>query len=388
MHKRILTRAIVVVAAALTIAACDGLFGGSQIQAPKVFSLDLFEQNIRDAYAGSIGFTYAIAQNGVLVRSDGVGLGLTAAEAGGERAMHENQRMHIASISKTITTAAVLRLIEDTAGVGLDSSIEPYLPPSWTRGPGVGAISFRQLLAHKSGFFFGLVATGETDDLLAEHIEDGNILQQDDPIYDNVHHALFRVIVPYVLGEQYTDTSETEAQFHARVFAQYVQDVVFTPAGVPANRATTVLPADSNRYYPWPDDGQPGDEGTDFTLSHGAYGWYMSVVDLAAVLARLRFTEDIISNESRTIMNSERLGWWNTRSGDHGTYTMKQGGWRWTSNPVEKGMQSIAANLAAGVQAVVIVNSRRDPDATDPTLQPFDMASMMRDAFDDAFVSP
>ena len=69
MHKRILTRAIVVVAAALTIAACDGLLGGSQIQAPKVFSLDLFEQNIRDAYAGSIGFTYAIAQNGVLVRS-------------------------------------------------------------------------------------------------------------------------------------------------------------------------------------------------------------------------------------------------------------------------------------------------------------------------------
>ncbi|MFW6313653.1 MAG: serine hydrolase domain-containing protein [Spirochaetota bacterium] len=380
---------LLIAAAVLALTACDGIFGGGdQIQAQEVFSLVLFEQNVRDAFAGSVGFTYAIAQDGSLKRADGVGVGLTEFEPEGERQMHEDQRMHIASISKTITTAAVLRLLEDTPGVGLDSSIEPYLPPLWTRGPGVGAISFRQLLAHKSGFFFGLVAAGETDDLLAEHIEDGNILQQDDPIYDNVHHALFRVVVPYLLGEQHTDSSETEAQFHARVFAEYVQEVVFTPAGVPASRATTVPPANSNRYYPWPYDNLPGVDGTDFTLNHGAYGWYLSVVDLAAVLAHLRFTEDIVSDESRTIMNAENLGWWNTRTGDHGTYNMKQGGWRWTSRPVEKGMQSIAANLAAGVQAVVIVNSRRDPSATDPTLQPFDMATMMRDAFDNAFVSP
>ena len=227
--------------------------------------------------------------------------------------------------------------------------------------------------------FYGQVAQGETDARLEEHIEIGNILLQEPAAYDNVNHALFRVIVPNLLGEEHTDSSETEAQFHARVFGEYVQQVMFTPSGVPAERATTVPPDNANRYYPWPYDNQPGVNGTDFSLSYGAYGWYMSAVDLLRVLTYLRFTEDIISDESRAVMNSEELGWWNTRTGDHGTYNMKQGGWFWSSNPV-KGMQSIAANFAAGVQAVVIVNSR--------PAQPFDMAGFMTEAFDNAFVSP
>ena len=382
-----------IVAAVLLITACEGLFDGrfNQIQPQKVFSMDLFEQNVRDTFTNaSVGFTYAIAQNGSLVRGGEVGFGRTQFEPAGTRLMERNQRMHIASISKTITTAAVLRLLQDTPGVGLDSGVEPYLPAAWVRGPGIGndALTFRHLLAHKSGFFHGQVAPGETDDRLADHIAIGNILPQEPAVYDNANHAMFRVIIPNLLGVEHTDSSETLEAFHARVFGTYVQDVVFTPAGVPAARATTVPPANANRYYPWPYDQLPGVEGTDFSLSYGAYGWYMSVVDLLAVLTYLRFTEDIISHESRAIMNDERLGWWNTRTGDHGTYHMKQGGWFWTNNPVEKGMQSIAANYSAGVQAVVIVNSRRDPSATDPSLQPIDMAGVMRDAFDNAFVSP
>lgn len=370
--------------AVLAITACDGIIAGDgfQTQAQEEFSLDLFEQNVRDAFAGSVGFTYAIAQNGSLARAGEVGFGRTQFEPAGELAMNRNQRMHIASISKAITTAAVLRLLQDTPGVGLDSGVEPYLPPSWTRGPGVSndALTFRHLLAHKSGLFYGGVAQGESDARLAEHIEIGNILLQEPADYDNVNHAMFRVIVPYLLGAAHTDSTETEAQFHARVFGQYVQAVVFTPAGVTAERATTVPPADGNRYYPWPYDNQPGVEGTDFSLNYGAYGWYLSAVDLAAVLAHLRFTEDIISNESREIMNNERLGWWNTQTGDQGTYNMKQGGWFWTDTPVEKGMQSIAANFPAGVQAVVIVNSRPEPS--------INISFAMRNAFDNGFVSP
>ena len=373
----------------LALAACGGLFdaGGDLIQAQKVFSMDLFEQNVRDTFTGqSVGFTYAIGQNGTLVRSGEIGFGRTEDEPDEEvnRDIDRDDRMHIATIGKTITPAAVLRLLQDIPGVDLGSSVDPYLPASWVKGPGIGgsAFTFRHLLAHKSGLFYGQVAEGETDDRLAEHIEIGNILPQEPAAYDNVNHALFRVIIPNLLGERHTDSSETEAQFHARVFGEYVQEVVFTPAGVPAERATTVPPGNANRYYPWPYDQQPGDNGTDFSLSYGPYGWYMSVVDLLRVLTYLRFTEDIISNESRTVMNTERLGWWNTRTGANGgIYNMKQGGWRWSSNPT-KGMQSVVANFSAGVQAAVIVNSR--PEETET----FDMASVMRDAFDNAFVSP
>jgi hypothetical protein len=59
---------------------------------------------------------------------------------------------------------------------------------------------------------------------------------------------------------------------------------------------------------------------------------------------------------------------------------MKQGGWAYTVDGVSKGMQSVAAHFPGGVDAAVIVNSRSAPA--------FNMANVMRDAFDASFVDP
>ena len=387
--KRIVV-AVALVALALIVTACDTLLGDAAktVAAQKVFSMDEFEQNIIDSFEpNSVGFTYVIAKNGVVERSDAIGLGRTAAD-GGPRDIAVTDRMHIASVAKTITTAAVLRLLQDTPGVGLDSLIEPYLPPfnptngMWTRGPGISSLTFRRLLLHRSGFDFSEVANGETDALLSQYIANGVTLPLNPATYDNVHHALFRVIVPYVLGETKGDL-ESDEDFHSRVFSEYVQQVVFGPAGITADRVSFVPAGDANRYYRWPEDGLPGVGGSnnDFRLSLGAYGWYMSVLDVGRFLAYLRFTENIISAESREIMNDERLGWWNTRVGTYGTYYIKQGSWRWTTTPT-RGMQAVAANLSGGIQAAVIMNSRAD----DALGAAFNMASIMRDAFDDAHI--
>ena len=164
-------RLVSIVALAATLAACDlvGLFGGNEIQSQKQFSLDAFESNIRAAFLpNTVGFAYVILQNGQEVRSDAEGPGRTGTD--GQRWMTVNDRMHIASVSKTITTAAVLRLVEDTQGLTLDSSIEQYLPPSdpssgaWERHVSIGFLTFRDLLSHSSGVDFSLIPGGPTSD--------------------------------------------------------------------------------------------------------------------------------------------------------------------------------------------------------------------------------
>ena len=139
------------------------------------------------------------------------------------------------------------------------------------------------------------------------------------------------MIIPNVLGAARL-AGEADDDYHSRVFGEYVQQVVFDPAGV--SSAQTAPPASPNLYYAWPDGGLAGVGGaTDFTPTYGAFGWYLSVMELGAFLATLRYTEDIISASSRLVMDSEELGYWNTRVGENGTYRMKQGGWVYTSGP-------------------------------------------------------
>lgn len=395
-----------VFAVVAALAACEESGGINQIQAPPAFSVDAFEDNIRSSFTDEVvGFTYAISRNGSLLRSGEVGFGRTQFEPAGTRLMQHDQRMHIASISKTITTAAVLRLLEDTPGIDLDSPVAPYLPPSWTVHSSIndspGSLTFRRLLSHRGGFNFPVPSIGTTDAALQTHLAAGIPNPPSTRTYENAHHAFFRVIIPYVLGAT-PSSSETLANFHSRVFGAYVQQAVFDPAGLVFNGnsdpesnvsgvsgSPTIPPVNSNRYYPWPYNEEQGFDvaGTDFALSYGPFGWYMSSVEVAQFLAFLRYTDDIISASSRQVMDDENLGYWNSRDGDHGEYLLKQGGWFWTNNPVEQGTQSIAGSFAEGVQAVVIVNSRRDGNAPASAPQPLDMATIMQVAFDSAWVS-
>jgi hypothetical protein len=197
--------------------------------------------------------------------------------------------------------------------------------------------------------------------------------------YSNAHHNLLRVMIPEILGAS-PSVGEDDETFRARVFGTYVEDVVFDAAGVSASVYPSAVP---NLYYAFPHDGNGGTgigTGWQFPVDFGAYGWYLSAIDLVAILSYLNYTEAIISQEMRDAMNQQEYGYWNSRTGDKGRYQMKQGGWAYTVDAVSKGMQSIVAHFPGGIDAAVIVNSRRAPA--------FNMADVMRDAFDASFVVP
>ncbi len=351
--------------------------GGPQDLAPAfpVFRVDLFEQNIIDTFGSqSVGFTYAIAVGGNLQRHGAGGNASLAPDP--TRAMAATDAMHVASISKTITTIAVLRLLQDTPAVGLGSAFVPYLPSGWSPGTGVSGLTFANLLRHESGFDFPANQSRFSHADLRTLISSGVVGDSSNAVYNNSHHSLFRLIIPNLLGRS-QGSSESEEEFYARVFNEYVNEVVFAPLQISASLAPAATP---NLYYAFPHNDAAGlGTGTNwtYTLDPGAYGWYLSAVDLAKILVYLHETEDLISASMRDAMDQDEMGYWNSRTGEHGRYLMKAGSWGYTVDSVTQGVQSIAGRFPAHVSAAVITNSR--PAA------PLNTANLLRDAYDASY---
>ncbi len=113
------------------------------------FSAERFASEMRNRLAGNAkGWAFAIDTNGTRAAEDAGGDARPPTES--HLAMTETRRLNIASVSKTITAVAVLRLLE-AAGLTIDDKIWPFLPDSWMLGPGITGLRFRDLLRHESG---------------------------------------------------------------------------------------------------------------------------------------------------------------------------------------------------------------------------------------------
>ncbi len=122
-----------------------------------VFNMDLFQQNLRTAFnTTTVGYAYAIAQDGKQVLPSAQNPMWNGSSRRDLPVANQSptKEMNIASVSKTLTAVAVLRLLE-SRGLSIDSPIDPWLPPLWTRGPGVtsglGGLTFEDVMKHKSG---------------------------------------------------------------------------------------------------------------------------------------------------------------------------------------------------------------------------------------------
>lgn len=156
--------------------------------------------------------------------------------------------MHVASASKLITAMAMTQLLRDH-GIALDDKIEPWLPLYWPRGMNVHKLSFRHLLTHTSGLLAPIKAPGPMD---FQSMKDAIALGTADLTtrdYKNVNYSLCRVMLATINGDAYPSMLITADGIFAPLFAvrdsvwdtisiraysQYVNDKVFTPAGLPA----------------------------------------------------------------------------------------------------------------------------------------------------------
>lgn len=363
--------------AVLVFASCEKDKEITDLKSPGL-DLNSFEQNIRAGLDGrTIGYAYAIVHNGILVADDGVGLARTSVD--GSKPMLSNDRMHVASISKNITTVAVLACLEDFPGLGLNSQVEPYFPARWHRGPLVNQLTFKDLLAHESGLIIkGKQQTTATRlDSLEFYIANG-CGPDKSAVYSNSHHAFFRVILPNMYPEKYEQLpGESEEAFYARAFLDIVNEKVFEKAGI-INAACSVTAIVPNLYYNFPYNNENGVGGDlDYTLLCGGFGFHLSAIDLAAFLAYTRASEIIIPESVRNFQDLFELGWWNSVNGDQGRYLVKLGEWVLSTDP-DQGVKSVIIDYGSGWQAAVIVNSINNTS-------PISLRTLMRDAYDEAY---
>jgi CubicO group peptidase (beta-lactamase class C family) len=339
--------------------------------AVSVFDLDQFEQNLRDHFVdNAVGFGYAINQDGVTVRHDGWG---DARKPGdGQVDFTEDTQMTIASVAKTITATSILKILQDTPGVGVNSFISPYLPSDWVQGPNINTITFRDLLTHQSGLrrvdwdgdgtadlgeqtSYGglqqLIALGFSG---ADADANGQIDLKEQFSYENANFALMRVMTPYLLGNgDAADDAGDPAQFTADAYVEYVSDNVLAPMGI-VNADTAPSVANQTLNYPYPGAGKTTTYA-DRTLFAGGEGWWLSADELAKFLIGVRTNDSVLSLTTRELMRDGFLGWMDP---DHG-YGFSEGmfGTYFSHGGDLNNLNTGIMDFPNGVQVAILLNS-------------------------------
>ncbi len=320
------------------------------------FNLEVFDGELRDAlHIGLKGYTYLIMQDGQveLTHSDGY----ARSPQDGLQHWDEFQKMHVASIGKTITTVATLRLLKQK-GLDADEPIYKYLPPDWQVGVNVEKLTFKDLMSHRTGFLdvlsppTGFSTKYESLKNMVANGADGLRTRK----YSNVHHALLRIILPVLEDYPYTSGAIYNEANTAQRYEQIVNELVFNPLNIRAS----LYDDDPNAgvlAYSSGSDPEGAFETFDYSLTAGGYGWVLSAEDVAKFWAHLWHSNALLDENQRQQMRDTEMGLFNSGNTTGGRYYCKLGGWFLTQNGQEHWLRSAAVEFPDGTAVVLFVNS-------------------------------
>jgi CubicO group peptidase (beta-lactamase class C family) len=348
------------------------------------YAVDLvrFGQEIEDRLSPFVvGFSYAIAQNGVVLKKGAGGARRAPTADNGllfPLAFNENTLNEVASTSKTVTLVAMLRLLRER-NISVDSPVAPYLPLTWTKGDGMGTVTFRQLLSHgrKPEATNGLHYPPDCRDTspyrcLRDAVAGGMTAEAK---YNNIHYTIFRFILPFVLDPagahqlflqpplpwQQTEWENSINQTLSGAFRNYVRSMLLE-VGVDADFKYVYGPGESGAYrYDWgtPPTGEiyPWIESSEtHYLEAGSGGLKMTSKEFARFLSKL---ENGALLSAADLDTAKAIGFGGTGStpGPNGVGPL------WTKNG---GADGTASQLMVfpGTEVFVTRNSRGNPAHT------------------------
>lgn len=221
-----------------------------------------------------------------------------------------NDRFNIASMSKTITAAAVLNALQDK-DLPVTTLVKDFFPSDWPLHPTIQTLTFQDFLTHKTGF--GKVQNDHNYVTIKESMEIG---PENPPkaafFYWNINFAVFRIILPILNSyNRFTkkssfivDSNANPEEVYANEYVRIVNERVLIPSGiVNANCNSRRLRAPVLLYdYQHAPDKNGLDGMSNETLWSGAQGWAISVVDYTKFIQTLLFTEIIVSDTTKNLM--------------------------------------------------------------------------------------
>ena len=314
-----------------------------------------------------------------------------------ELPMSVDVKYNVASVSKDITAAAVMTLLNDTdikqqdlsLDEKLDEKIVDYLPYNWKPGPGVDSITFRQALKHRTGIrctpdfvdyqnLKQCLAQGivvENKDLSCDKDASGTLTGTGQPLgandngcYMNANYALFRVIIPVMLGKivkpvlsppTEDQTDQENAALAADVYINYVNDHVFAKAGLPKIFCAPTDGAQQGFAYKLAELNSKGTDFGDSTLLCGSEGWFLSAAQMSTYFQALNATDKIVAPVAAVRMRSELFGYdgvtkFTTAAGPI-TRWSKAGGFPASNNPGE--INTLLVFFSNSVAVAIAINS-------------------------------
>lgn len=289
----------------------------------KCFDIEAFKTGLENAVKGTtVGYAYAIYCDSAYYTSGAGGLSSTAAESGGPIQMGATTPVNVASVSKSFTAMAMLKLLDDK-NIPITAKISSYLPANWAKGDNISNISFEDLLTHKSGIRSDTLDASDNSsplDYATIKMVVANGVRAADygmACYQNLNFCLMRILIPYINGHAYAGTDAADATQTSDKYVDYVQAKVMAPS-LADNTDVKSITTPPPHLYPFPDDGNPGVDAGDWTSICAAGGWNIGVVDAARVMTRLMTTDYILDVSTRNDMLNKNLGMytWSTPYGD------------------------------------------------------------------------
>ncbi|ARK12584.1 serine hydrolase [Fibrella sp. ES10-3-2-2] len=306
----------------------------------------------------------------IVIYADG---SLKASRAGGSarmsqdapaRTMSIGDKINVASVSKTVTAAALMKLLTDNK-IDVDDKFWSYLPSHWSIPASVKALSFRQLFTHKSGF---LTHYGSDYANLKKLVANGASVNKP-YLYNNSNYALMRFLIAKLSGASITPvptnataaqlsfTETTQAEQYTYAYIANCQESVFDKVGIAPNMACKPTDTNPALCYKWAAPNGNGTAWGDMTFTNAERGWNMSGLQMAALLNTLNTTSKIVPTTVAKAMRTDSLGYdgCNMQTNSGVKYYFKNGGYPAGNNPGE--VSAWIFGFENNVHMAVLVNS-------------------------------
>jgi len=343
-----------------------------------------------DIAAKSMGYVYAIAQNGSLVEAVGVAL-----SRGPNEKTNPNQSWtpdtlsNLFSVSKAIAAVGFMTIVAQQGTSLLDQTFWPILANSGrftdTPATGVDSITIRQLLTHYSGLggdesALYTTSNGQANGGPPQPVDQWLMTFLQEPLasapgstyhYSNQNFTVIQVLTEILAGAP------------ANSYAQWIKDTVFTPMGIDTTGEITDVRSPDNQvlYYSGPDDTRPGHLQAAVPLI-AAGGWLGTANGVLKFLLGLR-ANTVLDAPTTQMMFTQQIGWFSDSS-IFGSYFHKTGGGTNYTDQAHtlpsQQLHSAVAVLPGGFDAVLMANSPI------PGLMP--VASNLVGAITNAFGAP
>ncbi len=353
---------------ALFLVSCDPTITGPD---GDMLDVTLLAKKIEDRLRDScVGYQFVIYHDGKV----------KALRAGGDarlsyetspRKMSTDDKYNIASVSKTITAAALLHAL-NKRGLTENDTIGPYLPKHWSVPSKTKKLTFKELLQHKSGF---RTTYGSDYASLKKLFVEGPTNDKS-TFYNNANYAIMRMLIAHLSGAAITavppNASATEianietkqASEYSEAYMKYCQANVFDKVPGCSNMACKPTETHPALAYQFPKDGAKGTDFGDMTLTNAERGWHMSSLQMANFLASLHDKGAIISKNLADKMRDDLMGYdFNTQTNAGHRYFYKGGlypgkradGTKWNDGELNS---ALIAFTKSGLSVGLIVNSQ------------------------------